>query len=77
MTDLVSVTVIAHETALADVLAKSILILGRTAGHEFAVRKNIAALFVDAEGIATRLQILINTFGKSNIKHQTTDNNQQ
>lgn len=54
LTDLVSVTVIAHETALADVLAKSILILGRTAGHEFAVRKNIAALLVDAEGIATK-----------------------
>lgn len=52
-TDLVSVTVVAHETALADVLAKSILILGRTAGHEFAVRKNIAALLADADGIAT------------------------
>jgi thiamine biosynthesis lipoprotein len=50
-TDLVSVTVVAHETALADVLAKSILILGRTAGHEFAVRRNIAALLADADGI--------------------------
>lgn len=52
-TDIISVTVVSHETALADVLAKSILILGRTAGHEFAVRKNIAALLADADGIAT------------------------
>jgi len=52
-TDLVSVTVVAHETALADVLAKSILILGRTAGEAFAIRKNIAALLADAEGVST------------------------
>lgn len=52
-TDLVSVTVVAYETALADVLAKSILILGREAGMEFAVRKGLAALLSDSEGIAT------------------------
>ncbi len=52
-TDLVTVTVVAHETALADVLAKSILILGRDAGEEFARRKNIAALLADADGKAT------------------------
>ncbi len=50
-TDLVSVTVVAHETALADVLAKSILILGHEAGEAFARRKNIAALLADANGI--------------------------
>lgn len=50
-TDLVSVTVVAHETALADVLAKSILILGREAGETFALRRNIAALLADADGI--------------------------
>lgn len=50
-TDLVSVTVVAHETALADILAKSILILGREAGEAFALRKNIAALLANADGI--------------------------
>lgn len=57
-TDLVSVTVVAHETALADVLAKSILILGREAGGAFAARKNIAALLADAKGIATTTPLL-------------------
>ncbi len=50
-TDLVSVTVVAQETALADVLAKSILILGHDAGIAFAKRRNIATLLADANGI--------------------------
>jgi thiamine biosynthesis lipoprotein len=52
-TDLVCVTVVAYETALADVLAKSILILGSTAGTKFANRKDIAALLVHTDGTTT------------------------
>jgi thiamine biosynthesis lipoprotein len=52
-TDLVCVTVIATETALADVLAKSILILGSDAGEKFANRKDIAALLIHTDGTMT------------------------
>lgn len=50
-TDIVSATVVAETAALADVLAKSILILGHEAGEAFALRKNIAAILANADGI--------------------------
>ena len=51
--DLVSVTVLDPNAALADALATALLVLGPRAAEELAIRANIAAYFLlrDAEGI--------------------------
>lgn len=49
-TDVVSVTVVAHTAEEADVLAKTLCILGSDAGMRYAQEKEIATLFVRDSG---------------------------
>lgn len=50
--DLKSVTVVAEKTYIADVMAKSMFLMGREQAMEFAKEKNIASVILDYRGNA-------------------------
>jgi len=57
--DLASVTVIASTTVEADVLAKTLLILGKKAGEEYAHKNSIPAIYIQKDS-----KVFINTYAQ-------------